>query len=54
MYQSFAIAMKGDQNEIWFVDLPIEIFKPYVNEGCSVVASNKELANEILEFFENV
>jgi len=52
MYQSFAIAMKGDQNEIWFVDLPIEIFKPYVNEGCSVVGSPAYLLEEIRNFLD--
>ena len=52
MYQSFAIVMKNDQNEVWFVDLPREMFDEYINEGCSVVGSPAYLLEEIRNFLD--
>ena len=52
MYQSFAIVMKNEQNEVWFVDLPREIFDPYINEGGSCVGSPAYILEEIREFLE--
>ena len=50
MFKQYAIVAANDilgENEIWFVDLPEEIFNPYVNTGCSVVGSNDYLLKEL-------
>lgn len=52
MYQSFAIVMKNDQNEVWFVDLPRGIFDDYINEGGSYVGDTEDLLTEIRKFLD--
>lgn len=56
MFKRYAIVAANDilgENEIWFVDLPEEIFEPYINTGCSVVGSDEYLIEELGNYLKN-